>query len=123
VKFVALVAVPSESVTAIGPVVAPAGTVAVIWTLESTLNVAGVPSNVTAVTALESLKPVPAISTEVPIGPLAGSNDVIVGAVACATPMPMNDTMIPAAKRTAVVRAASRRTTLVMPTSPSFLIQ
>jgi hypothetical protein len=34
----ALVAVPSGVVTAIEPVVAPMGTVAVIWTAESTVN-------------------------------------------------------------------------------------
>jgi len=39
VKLAVLVTVPSGVVTEIGPVVAPVGTVAVIWVLESTVNV------------------------------------------------------------------------------------
>jgi hypothetical protein len=42
-KVLALVAVPSEFVTVILPVVAPEGTVAVIWVEEFMTNVAGAP--------------------------------------------------------------------------------
>jgi hypothetical protein len=55
VKLPVLVAVPSESVTAIVPVVAPAGTVAVICVSELTVKlVAAVPPKVTADTTLAS---------------------------------------------------------------------
>jgi hypothetical protein len=81
VKFVELVAVPSGLATAIGPVVAPAGTVAVIFCALSIVNVADVPLKVTLVT-LGPLKLWPWIDTEVPTGPLAGENDEIVGAAA-----------------------------------------
>jgi hypothetical protein len=49
VKFVEFFPVPPTVVTAIRPVAAPAGTVAVIWLQEFTLNAAAVPRNVTAV--------------------------------------------------------------------------
>lgn len=77
-KDVPLVPVPPPVVTAIGPLVAPLGTVAVIAVSEPTENVAAaVPLNVTL---LAPLKPVPAIETVVPTGPVAGVNDEIVGA-------------------------------------------
>jgi hypothetical protein len=76
VKLVALVAVPPGVVTAIGPVVAPTGTVAVIWVFESTVKLAVVLLNFTAEAPR---KPVPVTCTEVPTGPLVGSNEVIVG--------------------------------------------
>jgi hypothetical protein len=76
VKLVALVAVPPGVVTAIGPVVAPPGTVAVIWVFESTVKLAVVLLNFTAEAPR---KPVPVTCTEVPTGPLVGSNEVIVG--------------------------------------------
>jgi hypothetical protein len=81
VKFVELVAVPSGLVTAIGPVVAPDGTVAVIFCALSIVNVADVPLKDTLVT-LGPLKLWPWIVTEVPTGPLAGENELIVGAAA-----------------------------------------
>ena len=81
VKFVELVAVPSGLATAIGPVVAPAGTVVVIFCALSIVNVADVPLKVTLVT-LGPLKFWPWIVTEDPTGPLAGENDEIVGAAA-----------------------------------------
>jgi hypothetical protein len=81
VKFAELVAVPSGLVTAIGPVVAPDGTVAVIFCALSIVNVADVPLKLTLVT-LGPLKLWPWIVTEVPTGPLAGENDEIVGAAA-----------------------------------------
>jgi hypothetical protein len=79
VKSVALVPVPLAFVTVIGPVVAPDGTVAVIRVDDTTLNVADVPPNRTAVVPVKS---VPSIVTLVPTAPLVGENDVIVGAAA-----------------------------------------
>jgi hypothetical protein len=83
VKFVELVAVPSGLATAIGPVVAPAGTVVVIFCALSIVNVADVPLKVTLVTLGSlPLKFWPWIVTEDPTGPLTGENDEIVGAAA-----------------------------------------
>jgi hypothetical protein len=66
-KSIALAPVPSPSVTEIGPVVAPTGTVAVIWVSLMTVNdVAAVPLKATPVATLESAKPVPVIVTDVP---------------------------------------------------------
>jgi hypothetical protein len=75
VKLLALVAVPPGVVTAIGPVVAPAGTVAVIWVEELTVKLALVPLNLTEVAPARL---VPAITTLVPTGPLVGLKLVIV---------------------------------------------
>src|SRR5947208_1252001 len=76
VKLAALLAVPSEVVTLIGPLVAPAGTVAVIAVAEPTVKLALVPLNSTA---LAPLKLAPLIVTLVPTGPLPGVKLVIVG--------------------------------------------
>lgn len=77
VKEVPLVPVPPPVVTAIGPFVAPLGTVALIDVSEPTENVdADVPLNVTLVAPV---KAVPVIDTTVPTGPLVGVNDEIVG--------------------------------------------
>jgi hypothetical protein len=76
-KLEADVAVPPEVVTAIGPLVAPLGTVAVICELESTVNVADVPLNVTAEAPM---KLEPTIVTLVPTLPLVGVKSPIVGA-------------------------------------------
>ncbi len=63
-------AVPPGVVTAIVPVVAPVGTVAVIWVAELTVNaVAAVPLNLTAVAPVRFE---PLIVTVVPTGPLPG---------------------------------------------------
>jgi hypothetical protein len=71
---VGLGAGPPGAVTVITPVVAPAGTVAVILVFEFTTNaVAAVPLKLTAVLPV---KPLPLIVTEVPTGPLAGENEV-----------------------------------------------
>jgi hypothetical protein len=59
------------------PVVAPVGTVAVIWVAESTWKV--VAFVVLKVTVVAPVKPVPVIFTDVPIGPNVGVNDVIAG--------------------------------------------
>ena len=79
VNCAGLVAKPSGVTTLIRPVVAPAGTTAVIFTSESTVNVAGVPANFTLVAPLN---PDPLIVTEVPTGPLVGENDEIAGTAA-----------------------------------------
>ena len=85
VKSVALVAVPPGVVTLILPVVAVEGTVAVIWVAEFTTNVAATLLKVTPVVVKLApltvpLKFVPVIVTDVPVGPKAGVNEVIVGA-------------------------------------------
>jgi hypothetical protein len=78
VKFEVEVAVPPGVVTAIGPVPAPLGTVAVICVADDTLNAdAGVPANETEVAPL---RPLPEIVTLVPTGPLDGLKEEIVGA-------------------------------------------
>src|SRR6266545_4311450 len=82
VKLVEEDAVPTWVVTAIGPVVAPAGTVAVILVELLTVNEAGVPWKATERTPT---KFVPLIVTRVPTGPEVGENDVIVGAPGPAT--------------------------------------
>jgi hypothetical protein len=80
VKFVAEEPGPSTLVTVIGPVVAPAGTVAVIWTSESIVNEgAAVPLNATSVAPV---KLVPVMTTAVPTGPEVGLNESTVGATA-----------------------------------------
>jgi hypothetical protein len=77
VKSVALVPVPLAFVTVIRPVVAPEGTTAVILVDETTLKLlAAVPLNLTDVVPV---KFVPSIVTVVPLVPLVGENDVIVG--------------------------------------------
>jgi hypothetical protein len=68
-------------VTVIGPVVAPLGTVEVIWVAELTVNVAVSPLNRTDVAPVRF---VPVIVTLVPIGPLAGLMEVMVGGKAVA---------------------------------------
>ena len=74
-----LVAVPAAVVTAIEPVLAPPGTVAVIDVSEITENVAVAPLNVTV---FAPVKCVPVIDTVVPTGPLVGVNDEI-GRASC----------------------------------------
>jgi hypothetical protein len=77
VKLVLLVPVPLGLVTSIGPLVAPGGTVAVIWLSESTVKlVAPVPLKSTAVAPV---KPLPVMVTEVPTGPLEGLKPLIEG--------------------------------------------
>ena len=76
-KLFALVAVSAPSFTEIFPVVAPAGTTAVICVGPSTVNFASIPLNVT-VSTFSRL--VPVMTTAVPIGPLVGVNLVMVGA-------------------------------------------
>ena len=61
----------------IGPVVAPLGTVAVICVSEFTAKEAAAPLNATAVAPV---KCEPLIVTPAPTGPLAGLNELIIGA-------------------------------------------
>jgi len=78
VKLVRLVPVPAGVVTAIGPVVAPLGTVAVICVAAFTVKVvAATPPKVTAVAPV---KFAPRIVTVVPTPPLGGENEEITGA-------------------------------------------
>jgi hypothetical protein len=76
VKELALVPVPPAVVTLIVPVVAPAGTVAVICVSEFTVNEAVVPLNFTAVAPVNA---VPVIVTLVPIAPLVGEKLITEG--------------------------------------------
>src|SRR5437773_292193 len=82
VKLAALLAVPPGVVTLIGPLVAPAGTVAVIAVAELTVKLALVPLNSTA---LAPVKLVPLIVTLAPTGPLPGVRLVMVGGLALET--------------------------------------
>jgi hypothetical protein len=95
-KSLELVAVPSAFVTWIGPSVPLLGTVAVIVLSFTTVNVPALcPSNSTSF-ATGLLKWVPVIVTKVPIDPLVGLNEVIVGSDACAavTPIPPTNTVL-----------------------------
>src|SRR5262245_1936038 len=78
-KLVALAAVPPGVATVIGPVVAFAGTVAVICVLVLTVKGAARPLNLTAVAPV---KVRPEIVTAVPGAPAVGESAVIVGATA-----------------------------------------
>lgn len=75
-KLVLLVPVPARVVTAIMPVVAPAGTVAVICVSELTVKFAAVPLKVTAVAPVKFR---PVMTTDVPAAPPAGVKLVIYG--------------------------------------------
>jgi len=77
VKFVALCLVPSALVTLIGPVVAPLGTVARIWRFETTVKV--VAEVALKETPVAPLKLLPKIVTCVPMTPLVGLKDEMVG--------------------------------------------
>src|SRR5208283_1987416 len=68
-KLLLLVKVPLGSVTVIGPVVAPAGTVAVRYVSDTMVKDAGVPLKETPVAPV---KPWPRISTTLPTGRAAG---------------------------------------------------
>jgi hypothetical protein len=76
VKLAMLVAVPAWFVTLIFPVVVPSGTVVVIDVPDTTLKVALIPLNLTAVA---SVKFVPVIVTLVPTDPIVGVKEVMVG--------------------------------------------
>ena len=76
-KLPELVAVPPGATTDICPVIAPAGTVAVICVFEATVNAAALV--VPNLTAVAPVKPEPPIVTTVPAGPEAGENPLIEG--------------------------------------------
>jgi hypothetical protein len=76
VKPAALVAPPPGVVTAIVPLVAPAGTVAVICVGPTTLKLAAAPLKRTE---LAFVKPLPVSVTLAPTGPVAGANSVMLG--------------------------------------------
>jgi hypothetical protein len=82
VKSVALVPVPFGFVAVIGPVVASAGTTAVIRVDEFTVKSAATALNSTDVVPV---KFVPVMTTDDPILPLVGEKDVIVGDPAAVT--------------------------------------
>src|SRR5207253_1867036 len=75
-KALALSTEPAGVVTLILPVVAPPGTLVLIWVSETIPKLAVVPLKVTWVAPV---KFVPVMVTPVPTGPLVGVNDVIVG--------------------------------------------
>src|SRR5438874_1007336 len=77
VKLLVLVAVPTEVLTLIGPLLAPLGTVVVIWVSAVTLHLAAAPLE--KVTVVVPLKLLPLMVTEVPTGPLVGLKELIVG--------------------------------------------
>ena len=66
VKVPVLVTVPPGAVTAIVPVVAPVGTLVVIWVSETTVNRAALPLKLTD---FAPEKPVPVMDTRVPNAP------------------------------------------------------
>ena len=71
-----LAPVPDGVVTEIGPVVAPGGTMVVIWLSEMTVNVAAAPLNVTEVAPVKAL---PLIVTDEPGQPELGVNEETAG--------------------------------------------
>src|SRR6266851_3998254 len=78
-KLVELVAVPPGAVIAMGPVLAPLGTVVFTVVSLTTLKVADVPLNLTEVAPV---KPLPVMVTAVPTTPEVGEKPEMVGAVA-----------------------------------------
>lgn len=77
-----LEAAPADVTTTIGPVVAPAGTVAVICVGKSTEKLAGTPLNSTSVVPRKLL---PVITTVDPTVPLLGVTEAMVGGAAIVT--------------------------------------
>ncbi len=94
VKSAALVAVPSGVVTAILPVVAPAGTMAVICVAELTVKDAVTPLKVTLVAPVRF---VPLTATDVLAGPLVGVKPVTVGTAPPSDPKTRTLTAAPVA--------------------------
>jgi hypothetical protein len=93
VNGLALVAVPAAFCTLTKPVVAPTGTVARICVPESTVNVtAETPLNRTL---LAPRKFVPVIVTTVLIGPLAGVNELMLGAPTIVKSVALNPVPLP----------------------------
>jgi hypothetical protein len=92
VKLPELVPVPFGLVTLIAPLVAPTGTVAVIWLSESTLKLAVAPLKSTA---LAAAKPLPEMVTLVPTGPLAGLKPLTTGGTGTVTVKPLELVPVP----------------------------
>ena len=107
VNTVALVAVPVGLTTVIVPVVAPAGTVAVICVALFIVKVAAVPLNRTAVAVL---KFVPVITTVPPVQAVVGVKLVIVGAA---------DTIGLRTNRIPALRSAAERVAEPAPVAPA----
>ena len=80
VKLEPLVAVRPSTVTVMGPVVAPEGTVTVILVELLAVTVATVPLNCTTLIACTGLKLVPVIVIDSPVVPRVGVKLVMVGA-------------------------------------------
>jgi len=103
VNAVELVALAVAVDILMAPVVDPSGTVALIWVAERILQtLAATPLNCTPVTAERF---VPLIKTLVPIGPLVGENEEIVGAGSGATTATVTDVDVPTAPWLSVARA------------------
>jgi hypothetical protein len=79
IKLDVLITVTPLTVTAIGPVVAPAGTRVVSVLAEDAVTFAGTPLKVTTLLAGVALKFVPEITTVAPGAPLDKLNPVMVG--------------------------------------------
>ena len=87
----ALVVVPDRVVTAMCPLVPPAGTVATTCVADTDMIVAGAPSKVTRV-VLERFFPV--IVTVVPTAPFVGLNPVMAGVtLVVIRPMPLSNSV------------------------------
>ena len=84
-KLVELELVFPATVTAIGPVVAPTGTVVVIVVEVLAVTIAAVPLKVTVLLAAIELKFVPVIETVAPTNPEGGVKEIIVGGNAAVT--------------------------------------
>ena len=102
VKMALLVAVPAGVVTLILPLVAPAGTLAVTFELDTTVKLAAL--MLLNLTALVPVKFTPVIVTLVPTLPFSGLNDEIFGAAA-------NDANDPTAATRKTPTATSTATT------------
>lgn len=102
-KAAELVALAVAVDTLTGPVVAPSGTVALIWVLETILQtLAATPLNCTPVTAERF---VPLTKTLVPTGPLVGENEEMVGAGSGDTTATVTDVDVATAPWLSVARA------------------
>lgn len=82
VKLPALVAVPPLVVAVTVPVCAPAGTMAVTWLEETTVTVdaATPPKSMVGLAVFVLVRLAPLIVTVVPIGPVTGVNEAMLGA-------------------------------------------
>ena len=121
VKLVALVAVLPPTVTEIGPVVAPDGTVAVILVDVLAVTVAAVPLNITMLFAGVVSKFVPVMVTVVPMGPLAGAKLVIVGTELQTVPDGVSPVIVHNLVLIKLVLSAAALVPYCLPMAPSVL--